>query len=1084
MKIIHKLLLLFFTFFLVILSIERLTMHFSKKELETFIKDTSATRMLKLADELDKELYHSIETFQEYTQDQLLQQTLQQSNADLLEKEHRAQWIEQQDQAWRDAEKNTLTPLMQQLLNATLSKALKKKVAYYREKYGFTRFGEVFIANKYGVNIALTNRTSDFRQDDEHWWREAKKNHIHIAPIQFDQSANMQSINVALRINDELGKFAGVIKIVFNIQGAVQTLAQRLRSDTFFSENLKPVHTQLITGQGEVIYTSTNLTSMVKSETIKLSWFPKNQPYGVFHNKKASWDAPYYAYAYSRGYRDMPAMDWLLVSQYNPQDFFNPIDQWEKRLLLFTIPLLLLVIIIPIGAYQTLVAPLHALIDATKKIGQGDLTIKVLASGKDELGLLARSFQKMLTDLDRVTVSRDLLQKERDFSHLLLTSSGEAILGVDDKKVCTFLNPAAKKLLQCDHDTIILNRSGEPLFKFSNNQQSIHHVLRNGTGFSSSEGLVSRMDGSSFPAEISIHPMQDKKQIIGAVIIFKDISKRQEQEAYLRLAAKVFDNTSEAIVVTDHNNNFVNVNPAFTKQTGYQKHEVLGKNPSIHASGKHSAEFFKAMWQDLNSKGQWQGEIWDRKKWGEVYPKQLTINVIRNQKNQIVNYVGIFSDISKEKAAEEELKRLAFYDTLTKLPNRSLFVERLEQSLASHERSGKQIAVLFIDLDHFKQINDSQGHTIGDQVLAKIATWLKKTLRRTDTVARWGGDEFIICLTQMERPEQVSHVAEKILEGISQPFKYQEHEITLTASIGIALSPEDGMDVDSLIKHADIAMYHAKKRRGGYRFFTEEMNAWIIHKISLEQNLRQAVTEEQFFLLYQPQVALKTGEIIGVEALIRWNHPKHGFVSPGEFIPLAEETGLIIPMGSWVLKQAMIQAKEWLNQGYPEITMGVNLSAHQFVDADDLVNITFQLLKETQLPPHLLDLEITESAMMNDPKTANQVLKTFAKQGIKISIDDFGAGYSSLNQLSLFPFDKLKIDRAFITPIPGNRQAEVIISAIIDLGKRLKTQILAEGVETEAQKQFLIQHGCSSAQGFFYDRPLSAREIEEKYFKA
>ena len=467
----------------------------------------------------------------------------------------------------------------------------------------------------------------------------------------------------------------------------------------------------------------------------------------------------------------------------------------------------------------------------------------------------------------------------------------------------------------------------------------------------------------------------------------------------LQLAAEVFDNSQEGIMVTDHNNLIVAVNPAFTAITGYSDFDVLGKNPRILSSGKQGSEFYGQMWRDLRSDGFWRGELWNRRKDGEVIPKWFSINTVKDSFGNIVNHVAIFSDISERKRSEAKIDFLAHHDALTKLPNRVLLRDRFLQAQIIAQRNKSGIAVMFMDLDNFKYINDNYGHHAGDQVLISVVQQLSLHIRNSDTVCRQGGDEFIVILPELTDLEIVSRIAQNILHSLAQPIALNDKTVNISASIGIAIYPDDGDDFETLLRHADAAMYDAKMSgKNAFRFYTEDMNQAAQDKMKLRASLHDALKLGEFDVHYQPQINLTTGVITGVEALIRWNHPELGLVAPDRFIPLAEECGLIIPIGEWVLNTACQQSQQWRSQGFDNLSMAVNISAMQF-NRGILLELVKNALRESGLPPHQLELELTESALLYDiPGTLNTITE-LKGMGIRFSIDDFGTGYSSLAYL-------------------------------------------------------------------------------------
>ncbi|HEX8980010.1 MAG TPA: PAS domain S-box protein [Parasulfuritortus sp.] len=564
------------------------------------------------------------------------------------------------------------------------------------------------------------------------------------------------------------------------------------------------------------------------------------------------------------------------------------------------------------------------------------------------------------------------------------------------------------------------------------------------------------------------------------IAILTDVTARHLAETTLNLYANVFRHSAEGIVITDTDNKIVAVNHAFTRLTGYQQEEVLGENPRILASGKTPAETYRAMWMSLYAYGYWQGEVWDRHKDGHLYPKWIAITALRDKSGAIINFIGSFTDITERKETEERISRLAHHDALTGLYNRFSLQDRLGQTLLAAQRDGKQVAVMFIDLDHFKTINDTLGHHVGDRLLVEVARRLLGIVRESDIVARLGGDEFVVVLSGIETGMAAVAVAKKVIQELGEPYAVDGYALHSSPSIGISLYPTDGPDEQTLMRNADTAMYHAKAQgRNNFQFFTEEMNATAIRRMRLEHDLRLALSENSLLLHYQPQVEASTGRFCGVEALVRWPHPEQGMVSPASFIPVAEESGLIMPLGEWVLNEACRQMAEWKAGGIPVPHVAINISAQQ-LGSPNLVGQIDAALAKHGLNPGELKLEITETTAMADPEHAIALLQALRDLGVTLAIDDFGTGYSSLAYLKRLPIQVLKLDMSFVKDIETDEDDAAICAATIALAHTLGIKVVAEGVETEAQRYFLATvHKCDMLQGYLFSRPLPAAGLED-----
>ncbi len=555
--------------------------------------------------------------------------------------------------------------------------------------------------------------------------------------------------------------------------------------------------------------------------------------------------------------------------------------------------------------------------------------------------------------------------------------------------------------------------------------------------------------------------------------------ERKHAEQDLLLTATAFE-SQEAISITDANTVILRVNQAFTKITGYSSREAEGNKISMLKSGCHDEAFYAEMWGTINRVGCWYGEIWDKRKNGEIYPKLLSITAVKDNAGVVTHYVGTHTDITERKSAEEEIKYLAYYDPLTHLPNRRLLHERLKHGIELAKRENKQLGLLMLDLDRFKAVNDSFGHLVGDELLKQVSSRITAMLRDVDLVARLGGDEFVVLLENISHADDAARVAKEIIHELSQPFNLmQSSEVHIGASVGISLYPQHGELLEVLMDHADAALYQAKGQgRGCFAYYSEELTRAVRESIALEMRLRKAITQQELRVYYQPQMDIDSGRIIGAEALVRWQDPVEGLIQPSRFIPVAEETRLIVEIGEWVLKSTCEQGRAWLDQGFPPLTLAVNVSPHQF-RRSDINTLVAKVLAETGFPAEYLELEITESGLMENQENATNILNNLHAQGIRLAIDDFGTGYSSLAYLKRFPLDVLKIDKSFIDEIPHNRDDMEIAATILAIGHTLGFKVLAEGVETIDQLAFLQGIGCDTYQGYIKSPPIPVDKFTE-----
>lgn len=681
----------------------------------------------------------------------------------------------------------------------------------------------------------------------------------------------------------------------------------------------------------------------------------------------------------------------------------------------------------------------------------------------------------------REKIDAEFIREQKKYQ-ALFESSNDAILVLNQNGFVN-CNPAALKMFHLP--SVEAFRALSPVDISAERQaggrpaeeEILHHLELAGIDQTQHfEWLFQRHNGEIFPAQTVMGAVQlDDETLIQITI--HDITQQKRDELSLRLAAAVFENSLDGIIITDREAKILTVNRVFSEVTGYNREEVLGRDPSFLQSGKQDQAFYQAFWQSLASTGQWQGEIWNKRKNGEIYAEWMKVSSVKNEDGDPLHYISVFSDITERKQAEDKIIHQAYHDALTNLPNRVLFKDRLEQALAFAQRLKHQnVAVLFMDLDRFKFINDTLGHDTGDQLLQEVAVRLHKCVRATDTVARLGGDEFTILLPEVDHADEALLVASKILEAMKQPFILAGQELFVTASIGISMFPKDGESVDTLMKNADAAMYHVKGQgRAGFHLYTDDLSLQTMRRLELQNQLYSALDRSEFVLHYQPQVDLATGTIYGVEALIRWRHPTLGLVPPAEFIPVAEETGLIQSIGAWVLEEACCQGKAWLDMGI-RLQVAVNLSARQF-QKKDLTGFVTRTLHLCGLPPELLELEITESTAMENAEFTVHAMQSLTQLGIQTAIDDFGTGYSSLSHLKKMPLHTLKIDRSFVNDLMTDSDDSAIVTAVITMAHNLNLNVIAEGVETDEQLQRLRTLGCERAQGYLLGCPMPPHEI-------
>ena len=720
---------------------------------------------------------------------------------------------------------------------------------------------------------------------------------------------------------------------------------------------------------------------------------------------------------------------------------------------------------------------------------------------RDEIDILVEAINRFVTERSEEMRRRSAAEEERRLAILALAQSeenlaitlhsiGDAVIATDEAGLVTRMNPSAERLTAWP----LAEALGRPLtevFRIICAQtrlpsvNPVQLVMEHGkvVGLSNHTALLAR-DGREYQIADSAAPIRNAAdQVVGVVLVFSDVSEKYLAEEALRIAATAFE-SQQGMTITNAQRVILRVNRAFTAITGYSAEEAVGQTPRILSSGRHDGAFYAGMTKTLENEGAWQGEIWNRRKSGEVYPEWLTISAVKDAAGLTTHYVAIFNDVSERVSAQAQIDTLAFYDPLTQLPNRRLLLDRLDQALHVSTRHARKNALLFVDLDNFKTLNDTRGHFQGDVLLVQVAQRLKTCIREGDTIARLGSDEFVVMIEDLSEDEieaatQAEAVAGKILNAFVADFPLDGAAHHSTPSIGITLFAGETLEgSEQPLKRAELAMFQAKASgRNTLRFFDAQMQSEVSARATLEADLREAVQKQQFVLHYQPQV-VGAGRITGVEALVRWQHPQRGVVSPAEFIPLAEETGLILPMGQWVLDAACAQLAAWATDpALVHLTVAVNVSARQFKQSD-FVDSVLTTLARSGATPKLFKLELTESMLVDDVEAVIAKMGALKAHGVSFSLDDFGTGYSSLSYLKRLPLDQLKIDQGFVRNIVTDPNDAAIAKMVVALAESMGLSVIAEGVELQAQADFLAHLGCHACQGYLFSRPLPLNALE------
>ncbi len=697
------------------------------------------------------------------------------------------------------------------------------------------------------------------------------------------------------------------------------------------------------------------------------------------------------------------------------------------------------------------------------------------------LGMAAYLLIITLSRVGRVIARRE---QAEDQLQLLLDTTVEGIFGVDTQGNTTFVNPAACKMLGYQADELI-NRGNHGLIHHTKSDGSHHHesdcpvfkVLKEGNLVFIENDIFWRKDNSSFPVEYSSNPVYRDGEVVGAVVSFHDVSSRKQDEKRIRTLLQAVEQSPVSVVMTDTQGTIEYVNQAFVESTGYTAAEVIGKNPKVLKPEDTPASHFRELWDVITSGRHWQGELQNRKKDGTLFWERAYIAPVLDEAGDVTHYLAVKEDISLQKQQQEKIIHQANYDSLTALPNRFLSLDRLSQLIKEAQRKDVLAAVLFLDLDDFKKINDSMSHEVGDKLLIQAAERLQASVRVDDTVSRLGGDEFVVLLGNISTLDEVYPVAEKLLAGFRKPFLLDGRELILTVSIGISIYPDDGETPAELLRNADTAMYHSKEQgRNTYNYFTEAMNQGVSRRLQLEEYLQGALEREEFKLHFQPILDAVTRDIVAVEALLRWNNSTLGEISPDEFIPIMEQTGQIVTIGHYVVREAMLQVKTWRKVLNIAVKVAINVSPRQFRDPSFAQTIE-DALDELDLNSADIELEVTEGVLMSGHAYIDETLKALNRLGVGIVMDDFGTGYSSLSYLRNYPFEALKVDRSFVSDITEDPADRELVNAAIAMAHGLGLHVIAEGVETEEQLSHLVAQGCEMAQGYLFSRPVPADEI-------
>ncbi len=768
----------------------------------------------------------------------------------------------------------------------------------------------------------------------------------------------------------------------------------------------------------------------------------------------------------------------------------SQVEQTYRRLVVvaFSLALTLAAIIVfnavHIGALlRRRLALLH---QGTKRVSAGDLAHRIDGEGDDEFSELAQSVNGMTEELQQLTQGLEDTVRERTValqqseSHLqaIIAAEPECIKIVDAQGLLTQMNPAGLAMIEADSLQQVLGREVKGLLapEYREAFAALHQWVLAGESLHMDFEVLGLKGGRRW-LETHAAPMLVNGQPV-QLAITRDISERKQSQAKLLLAASVFDHAGEGIIITDAAGTIVDVNGAFTHITGYLREDAIGQNPRMLNSGRQDAAFYEAMWRSLTEQGHWSGEVWNRRKNGELYAELIAISAVRDGQGSTQHYVALFSDISGIKAHQSQLEHIAHFDALTNLPNRVLLADRLQQAMAQAQRRRQQLAVVYLDLDGFKAVNDHHGHQTGDQMLITLAQRMKEVLREGDTLARMGGDEFVAVLIDLQDTSTCVPLLGRLLAAAAEPVQTSELSMQVSASLGVTLYPQaHDIDADQLLRQADQAMYQAKLAgKNRYHLFDAVQDSSMrVHHESLER-IRVALAQDEFVLHYQPKVNMRSGKVIGAEALVRWQHPEKGLLTPAKFLPVIEESPLAVELGEWVINTALSQIEAWHDNGL-DLTVSVNVGARQLQQGDFVAHLRAILTKHPQVSPMRLELEVLETSALADIAQVSLVIEECRQIGVKFALDDFGTGYSSLTYLKRLRVEILKIDQSFVRDMLDDPDNRAILEGVIGLAAAFKRQVIAEGVETVAHGTALLHLGCELAQGYGIARPMPADQM-------